>query len=68
MFEFNLQTAVFFGTVALGGLLFFLSVAALAGATLLLGAIRGMRRTRGAALSPDGGLLGRGSRSVSTAE
>ncbi|WP_077490780.1 hypothetical protein [Sinomonas mesophila] len=45
MFEFNLQTAVFFGTVALGGLLFVLAILALVGATMLLGAIRSVHRS-----------------------
>jgi hypothetical protein len=49
MFEFNLQTAVFFGTVALGVLLFALGVAAFAGAALMLGAFRGIRQTADAA-------------------
>ena len=49
MFEFNLQTAVFFGTVALGGLLFVLAILALVGATMLLGAIRGVHRSTDAA-------------------
>lgn len=45
MFEFNLQTAVFFGTVALGGLLFTLGVLAFVGTTVMLGAIRGLQRS-----------------------
>ena len=49
MFEFNLQTAVFVGTVALGGLLFVLAVLALVGATVLLGALRGVHRSADAA-------------------
>ncbi|MDQ0261317.1 hypothetical protein [Sinomonas atrocyanea] len=49
MFEFNLQTAVFFGTVALGALLFTMAVVALFGATLMLGAFRGIRHTTEAA-------------------
>jgi hypothetical protein len=49
MFEFNLQTAVFFGTVALGALLFTLGVLAFVGATLMLGAVRGIRQTTEAA-------------------
>lgn len=45
MFEFNLQTAVFFGTVALGGLLFIWGVVAFVGAAMMLGAIRGLKRS-----------------------
>ena len=49
MFEFNLQTAVFFGTVALGALLLTLGVVAFVGTAIMLGAFRGIRQTAEAA-------------------
>lgn len=45
MFEFNLQTAVFFGTVALGTLLLVLGVLAFVGTTVMLGVARWALRT-----------------------
>lgn len=44
MFELNLQTAVFFGTVALGALLFVTGVVAFVGTAVMLGAIRALKR------------------------
>ncbi|ASN51110.1 hypothetical protein [Sinomonas sp. R1AF57] len=49
MFDFNLQTAVFFGTVALGALLFGLGVLAFLGTTLMVGAFKGIHQTAEAA-------------------
>ncbi|GAB3269632.1 hypothetical protein GCM10027449_03950 [Sinomonas notoginsengisoli] len=45
MFEFNLQTAVFFGIVALGGLLFAVGVLAFIGAAVMMGAVRCLMRS-----------------------
>lgn len=45
MFEFNLQTAVFFGTVALGALLLALGILAFVGTTVMVGTARWIMRT-----------------------